>query len=85
MQQVDEEGLPSEERTAAMDACNPLYVPRNYLMQEAIEAVAAGNYEPLHELHKVLKHPFVEQPGMQKYSQPAPHWAKKLAGVAVLS
>jgi len=85
LQQVNEEGLPDDDRVAIMNAVNPLYIPRNYLMHKVIEAAEAGDCEPLHTLYEVLKRPFVEQVGMQHFSQPAPEWATKLAGVAVLS
>lgn len=67
-----------------MNGANPLYVPRNYLLQIAIEAAEKGDYEPVEELMRVLRRPFEEQPGMEKYAAAAPEWAKR-PGVSCLS
>ncbi|KAK3266419.1 hypothetical protein CYMTET_24955 [Cymbomonas tetramitiformis] len=79
---VVEEGLAEaelsdEERRCRMDSHNPLYIPRNYLLQVAIEATEKGNHAPLLELLQVLKTPYVAQDGMHAYAHPAPDWARK--------
>lgn len=66
------------ERRARMHAINPLYVLRNYLAQQAIEAAEQGDYAPVRELHSVLSRPFEEQPGMQRYAERPPQWGKHL-------
>ncbi|MDO9322662.1 MAG: YdiU family protein [Pseudomonas sp.] len=66
------------ERRARMHAVNPLYVLRNYLAQQAIEAAEQGDYGPVRELHAVLSRPFEEQPGMQRYAERPPQWGKHL-------
>jgi uncharacterized protein YdiU (UPF0061 family) len=40
-----------EARAAAMNAVNPLYVPRNYLLQLAIDDAYEGRFDQLLELH----------------------------------
>ena len=65
-------------RRHRMHAVNPLYVLRNYLAQQAIEAAEQGDYGPVRELHKVLSQPFEEQPGMQRYAERPPQWGKHL-------
>lgn len=65
-------GLPESTRVATMNGANPLYVPRNYLLQVAIEAAEAGDFAPVHELVKVLQKPFEEQPGMVRLRLSAP-------------
>ena len=62
-----------------MHTVNPLYVPRNYLAQEAIAAAEQGDYEPVHELHKVLNRPFDELPGKEHYPQRPMDWGKHLS------
>jgi uncharacterized protein YdiU (UPF0061 family) len=76
---VGREGrIDQEQRRTRMHAVNPLYVLRNYLAQNAIDAAESGDYEEVRRLHKVLSHPFEEQPGMDSYAQRPPEWGKHL-------
>lgn len=72
------EGDDQAARRARMHAVNPLYLLRNYLAQQAIEAAERGDYGPVRELHAVLSRPFEEQPGMQRYTERPPEWGKRL-------
>lgn len=45
-------------RQETMDATNPLYVPRNYIMQECIADAEKGDYSKLDELVRVIGDPF---------------------------
>lgn len=56
----------------AMDAVNPAYIPRNHLVEEALEAATAGDLEPLQNLLDAVTGPFEERPGHERYAQPAP-------------
>jgi len=56
----------------AMDRVNPLYVPRNHLVEEALDAATAGDLEPFRRLLDVLAKPFDERPGLEAYASPAP-------------
>ena len=56
----------------AMDRVNPVYIPRNHLVEEALTAATAGDLEPLERLHGVLAHPFEERPGLERYAAGAP-------------
>ncbi len=56
----------------AMDRVNPVYIPRNHLVEEALTAATAGDLEPFHRLVAVLAQPFDERPGLEAYAQPAP-------------
>ncbi|UUY09917.1 YdiU family protein [Pseudomonas sp. J452] len=67
-----------DERRTRMHAVNPLYVLRNYLAQQVIEAAENGDYAPVRELHAVLSRPFEEQAGMQRYAERPPEWGKHL-------
>ncbi|MDJ0777005.1 MAG: YdiU family protein [Gammaproteobacteria bacterium] len=46
------------ERGARMLATNPALIPRNHLVEAAIEAGYAGDFEPFHRLADRLAHPF---------------------------
>ena len=65
-------------RRTRMHAVNPLYVLRNYLAQQAIEAAEQGDYGPVCELHQVLSQPFEAQAGMARYAERPPQWGKHL-------
>ncbi len=52
----------------AMDRVNPVYIPRNHLVEEAL---AADDLELLHRLVDVLRRPFDERPGLERYAAPA--------------
>lgn len=58
-------------RQAAMRAVNPIYIPRNHLVEAALDAaVEDGDLEPLQDLRAVLQTPFTAQPGQERYEQP---------------
>jgi uncharacterized protein YdiU (UPF0061 family) len=82
---VGEDAEPAAIRRARMDAANPLYVPRNWLAQEAIEAATAGDLEPLRSLIEVLRQPYREQPGRAHYAERRPEWARDRPGCSMLS
>ncbi|MCF5827379.1 protein adenylyltransferase SelO family protein, partial [Pseudomonas syringae] len=67
-----------QDRQTRMHAVNPLYILRNYLAQNAIEAAEKGDYAEVRRLHQVLCNPFTEQPDMQGYAQRPPDWGKHL-------
>jgi uncharacterized protein YdiU (UPF0061 family) len=55
-----------------MDRVNPVYTPRNHLVEAALEAATAGNLEPFDQLLEALAQPFHERPGLERYAEPAP-------------
>jgi uncharacterized protein YdiU (UPF0061 family) len=55
-----------------MDRVNPVYVPRNHLVEEALAAATAGDLAPFERLVDVLAEPFQERPGLELYAAPAP-------------
>jgi uncharacterized protein YdiU (UPF0061 family) len=56
----------------AMDRVNPVYIPRNHLVEEALEAATGGDLEPLAGLLTAVTSPFEERPGLDRYAEPAP-------------
>ncbi|MCW2997646.1 MAG: hypothetical protein JWN65_1195 [Solirubrobacterales bacterium] len=56
----------------AMDRVNPVYIPRNHLVEDALTQATVGDLEPYHRLVEVVSRPFDERPGLEAYAQPAP-------------
>ena len=55
-----------------MDRVNPVYIPRNHQVEEALAAATDGDLEPFRRLLDVLAQPFDERPGLEPYAAPAP-------------
>jgi len=56
----------------AMDSVNPVYIPRNHLVEEALAAATSGDVDPLNRLLEAVGSPFDERPGLERYAAPAP-------------
>jgi serine/tyrosine/threonine adenylyltransferase len=56
----------------AMDRVNPVYVPRNHLVEEALAAATAGDPAPFERLLEAVTAPFSERPGFERHAAPAP-------------
>ncbi len=55
-----------------MEATNPVYIPRNHLVEEALTAATAGDLDPLRRLLEAVTSPYEERPGFERYASPAP-------------
>jgi uncharacterized protein YdiU (UPF0061 family) len=70
--QLTSPGRGSQAIADGMDRVNPLYIPRNHRVEEALAAATAGDLEPFHRLLDAISHPFDERPGLELYASPAP-------------
>jgi uncharacterized protein YdiU (UPF0061 family) len=69
------EALLPADRTAvaaAMNRVNPVYIPRNHLVEEALTAATAGDLAPFRRLVDVVSDPYEQRPGLDDYARPAP-------------
>ncbi|WP_099037830.1 protein adenylyltransferase SelO [Mycobacterium neglectum] len=55
-----------------MDRANPVYIPRNHLVEESLEAATGGDLAPLEKLLEAIGAPYDERDGLQRYAEPAP-------------
>jgi uncharacterized protein YdiU (UPF0061 family) len=53
-----------------MDAANPIYIPRNEKVEEALDAATAGELQPFRTLLGVVRQPFTERPGLEPFAKP---------------
>ena len=55
-----------------MNRTNPLYIPRNHLVEEALGAATAGDLAPVEQLLDAVTAPFERRPGLERYASAAP-------------
>ena len=67
----DREGGDPAARSAVMKAVNPAFIPRNHLVEEALNAaVSSGDLQLFERLIAVLARPFDDQPDAPEYALP---------------
>jgi uncharacterized protein YdiU (UPF0061 family) len=60
-------------RRTAMQAANPVYIPRNHRVEAVLAAaIEQDDYGPFEEFLMVLARPFEERAGFADYAEPAP-------------
>jgi len=68
----EQDGISGETAAQAMDTVNPIYIPRNHKVEEALAAAINGeDMIPFKKLLNVLTHPFDEFEGNEDYAEPA--------------
>ena len=73
---VQEEPVSPETRAAAMRAANPMFIPRNHLVQAVLDAaIEQRNYQPFEHLLEVVSRPYEDRPDLEangeRYTRPA--------------
>jgi uncharacterized protein YdiU (UPF0061 family) len=67
------QSLSTEAVVALMNSVNPAVIPRNHLVEEALEAATErSDLGPLHRLLEVMAHPYEDKDDVARYRLPAP-------------
>jgi serine/tyrosine/threonine adenylyltransferase len=82
---VQEDGTADAVRRQRMNLANPKFVLRNYVAQLAIDAAEKGDGSVVMELLDVLRRPFDEHPGQERFAEKRPEWARNRPGCSMLS
>ncbi|MBM79742.1 MAG: hypothetical protein CMJ78_04000 [Planctomycetaceae bacterium] len=64
---------PTAATATSMRNVNPIYIPRNHLVEDALTAASDdGDLNLFEKLLSVIEHPFDERPELEEYAKPAP-------------
>jgi serine/tyrosine/threonine adenylyltransferase len=69
---LEQEKVVTETAAQAMDRVNPIYIPRNHKVEEALAAAVNQDMTPFSKLLEVVSQPFEEVAGNEAYAEPAP-------------
>jgi uncharacterized protein YdiU (UPF0061 family) len=61
---------PPEASIRLMREANPVVIPRNHKVEEALVAAAAGDMQPFHALLEAVRHPFSVTPSNEPFRDP---------------
>jgi len=67
-----------EVRTKSMNAVNPKFILRNYLLEEAIRAAENDDFSKIDELLQMCYNPYDEATISEFKTKPPPKWAYDL-------
>ena len=70
---LEQEPASVEARAAEMDKVNPIYIPRNHKVEEALSmAIEHSNLSAFENILSVVTAPFTEVAGYEGFAEPAP-------------
>ena len=56
-----------------MRSANPIFIPRNHKVEEALKDASEGNLATLNKLLEVIKDPYKDNKMLEEYQQPMPN------------
>jgi uncharacterized protein YdiU (UPF0061 family) len=69
---LEEEVADGQARSAAMRRINPAFIPRNHLVEAALDAAnSRQDFQPFEDLLAVISRPYDERPELERYSASA--------------
>jgi uncharacterized protein YdiU (UPF0061 family) len=69
---LEEEPVSWQTRAEMMRVANPAFIPRNHLVEAALDAaVEREDFQPFEELLDVVSRPYEDRPGLERYATPA--------------
>jgi uncharacterized protein YdiU (UPF0061 family) len=66
---IGEQGIEPAELMTLMNSVNPLFIPRNHRVEQAIQNAVDGDLGIFEDLNAVLARPFIEQPEYAQYAE----------------
>ena len=61
-ERISQEGIADEKIAESMNKVNPIYIPRNHKVEEALhEAVFKNNMRPFNKLLSILQNPYTKK------------------------
>jgi serine/tyrosine/threonine adenylyltransferase len=70
-QRMASDNIHPDARSASMRAVNPAYIPRNHLVEAALDAaVTRRDFAPFEQLLEIVTRPFEEMSGCERYGAP---------------
>ena len=69
-ERLSHESISDEKIASSMDLVNPLYIPRNHKVEEALNEANQDNLKPVDLLLTILKKPYDEQKNIIEYQKP---------------
>jgi uncharacterized protein YdiU (UPF0061 family) len=67
-----QESVSWQTRAEMMRMANPAFIPRNHLVEAALDAaVERQDFQPFEELLDVVSRPYEDRPGLERYATPA--------------
>lgn len=82
---VLEQSETSGDHLDRMASANPWFIPRNYLVWQAIQDAEKGDLNLFDTVFEAVRHPYTEQPDLAHLTARRPEWAREQAGASMLS